>query len=63
MKLEAPGLYEVLILQRNFKWVVQIDRMLQDADTEFVLVGAAHIVDKSGLLDLLSQKGHEISQP
>lgn len=63
MKVEAPKLYEALILQRNLKWVLQTVRMLQDADTEFVLVGAAHIVDKNGLLDLLSQKGYEISQP
>ena len=63
MKVEAPELYEALILQRNLKWVLQTVRMLQDADTEFVLVGAAHIVDKNGLLDLLLQKGYEISQP
>jgi len=36
--------------------------MLQDADTEFVLVGAAHIVGDNGLLDLLAQKGYEINQ-
>ena len=36
--------------------------MLQDADTEFFLVGAAHIVGENGLLDLLSQKGYEINQ-
>lgn len=63
MKVEAPELYEALILQRSLKWVLQIDRMLQDADTEFVLVGAAHIVGKNGPQDLLSQKGYEISQP
>ena len=50
------------ILQRNLKWVLQMDRMLQDADTEFVLVGAAHIVGENGLLDLLSQKDYEINQ-
>ena len=62
MKVEAPALYDTLLLQRNLKWVPQIDSMLQDADTEFVLVGAAHIVGENGLLDLLSQKGYEINQ-
>jgi len=62
MKVEAPALYDTLLLQRNLKWVPQIDSMLQDADTEFVLVGAAHLVGENGLLDLLSQKGYEISQ-
>ena len=62
MKIEAPALYDSLLLQRNLKWIPQIDSMLQDADTEFVLVGAAHIVGENGLLDLLSQKGYEINQ-
>ena len=43
MKVEAPALYDTLLLERNLKWIPQIHRMLQDADTEFVLVGAAHI--------------------
>jgi uncharacterized protein YbaP (TraB family) len=62
MKVETPALYDSLLLQRNLKWVPQIDRMLQDADTEFVLVGVAHIVGENGLLDLLSQKDYEINQ-
>ncbi|MBL4581924.1 MAG: TraB/GumN family protein [Gammaproteobacteria bacterium] len=62
MKIEAPALYDSLLLQRNLRWIPQIDSMLQDADTEFVLVGAAHIVGENGLLDLLSQKGYEINQ-
>jgi len=62
MKVETPALYDSLLLQRNLKWVPQIDRMLQDANTEFVLVGVAHIVGKNGLLDLLSQKDYEINQ-
>ena len=62
MKVEAPALYDTLLLQRNLKWVPQIDSMLQDADTEFVLVGAAHLVGENGLLDMLSQKGYEINQ-
>jgi len=62
MMVEAPALYDSLLLQRNLKWIPQIDSMLQDADTEFVLVGAAHIVGENGLLDLLSQQGYEINQ-
>lgn len=62
MKADAPELYDSLLFQRNLRWVPQIDRMLQDADTEFVLVGAAHIVGEGGLLDLLAQKGYEIEK-
>lgn len=62
MKDESPALYDSLLLQRNLKWIPQIERLLQDADTEFVLIGAAHIVGENGLLDLLTQRGYEIEQ-
>ncbi|PCJ28198.1 MAG: TraB/GumN family protein [SAR86 cluster bacterium] len=62
MKEEAPELYDSLLLQRNLKWIPQIEQMLKDEDTEFVLVGAAHIVGENGLLELLSSKGYQIKQ-
>lgn len=62
MRAEAPELYDSLLLQRNLNWIPQIESMLRDADTEFVLVGAAHLVGDQGLLDLLSQKGFQVKQ-
>lgn len=62
MKNESPELYDSLLLQRNLRWVPQIEQMLEDADVEFVLVGAAHIVGEGGLLELLEQRGFEIEQ-
>ncbi len=62
MKAEAPALYDSLLLQRNLNWIPLIEQMLKDTDTEFVLVGAAHIVGENGLLDLLAGKDYEINQ-
>ena len=62
MQAEAPELYDSLLLQRNLNWIPQIESMLRDADTEFVLVGAAHLVGDQGLLELLSQKGFQVKQ-
>jgi uncharacterized protein YbaP (TraB family) len=62
MQAEAPELYNTLLLRRNLNWIPQIETMLRDADTEFVLVGAAHLVGNQGLLDLLSRKGFQIRQ-
>ncbi len=62
MEVEAAALHDAMLIQRNLKGVAQIDSMLQDAGTEFVLVGAADLVGENGLLDLLSQKGYEINQ-
>ena len=62
MRSEAPALYDTLLLQRNLKWIPLIDQMLLDGDTEFVLVGSAHLVGEDGLLELLAKKGYEIRQ-
>lgn len=62
MKAEAPELYDSLLFQRNLKWIPKIDQMLTDSDTEFVLVGAAHLVGENGLLELLASKGYQIRQ-
>ena len=62
MLAEAPELYDSLLLQRNLNWIPQVETMLQDEDTEFVLVGAAHLVGEQGLLQLLIDKGYQIRQ-
>ena len=62
MKNEAPELYNSLLRQRNLNWIPQIDQMLKDNDTEFVLVGAAHLVGDEGLLKLLELKGYQVIQ-
>jgi uncharacterized protein YbaP (TraB family) len=40
----------------------QIEAMFEDPDTEFVLVGAAHLIGGEGLVQLLQSKGYEVSQ-
>jgi uncharacterized protein YbaP (TraB family) len=62
MRAETPDLYDSLLRQRNLKWIPQIERMLRDADKEFVLVGAAHLVGEDGLLQLLQAKGYGVRQ-
>ncbi len=62
MQERAPEIYELLLRGRNLNWLPQIQAMLQDEDTEFVLVGAAHLVGEDGLLTLLGDAGYEIEQ-
>jgi hypothetical protein len=61
MKEGYPALYESLLVQRNLNWMPIIESMFQDADTEFVLVGAAHLVGEDGLLSMLQSKGYTIT--
>lgn len=62
MKEGHPELYFSLLVQRNLNWMPIIESMFTDSDTEFVLVGAAHLVGEDGLLNLLRNKGYEIRQ-
>lgn len=62
MQNEAPEIYQSLLVDRNLKWIPQIEAMLADGDTEFVLVGAAHLIGSDGLLQLLQAQGYSIRQ-
>lgn len=62
MRNEAPALYDSLLRQRNLNWLPEIEAMLQDGDTEFVLVGAAHLVGPEGLVAMLAERGYTIRQ-
>jgi uncharacterized protein YbaP (TraB family) len=62
MKAQYPALYDTLLVRRNTAWVEIIDTMLETPGTEFVLVGAAHLVGEDGLLRLLEGKGYSIAQ-
>jgi len=62
MKEGYPELYDSLLVQRNLNWMPIIESMFSDSDTEFVLVGAAHLVGEDGLLNMLHKKGYEVRQ-
>ena len=62
MRLESEELYDSLLLERNLNWLPVIEQMFQEDGNEFVLVGAAHLVGKDGLLNLLQAKGYQVKQ-
>lgn len=59
---ESPEIYDSLLKQRNLNWLPQIEEMLNSPETEFVLVGAAHLVGPDGLLALLESRGYKVSR-
>ena len=58
---EAPELYDSMLVVRNNNWMPQIEAMFDEPGTEFVLVGAAHLVGEHGLLAMLLRRGYEVS--
>lgn len=62
MLTETPDLYESLLVARNNNWMPAIEAMFDTQDTEFVLVGAAHLVGEHGLITMLQDKGYNVVQ-
>jgi uncharacterized protein YbaP (TraB family) len=54
-----PEIRKKLFAERNASWAAKIDKLLARKDDIFIVVGAAHLVGKDGLLELLSRKGYK----
>lgn len=57
-----PDLYRPLTVDRNRRWIPNIEALLDDTDDYLVVVGALHLVGKDSVIDLLERKGHGITQ-
>ncbi|UTW02046.1 TraB/GumN family protein [Amphritea atlantica] len=60
MRRESPAAFRVLMVDRNQKWLPQIETMLHSRPVEFVLVGSAHLAGKEGLIHQLQQRGYRV---
>lgn len=58
-----PQMRDALLTQRHAKWIPQIERMLADGKSHVVIVGAAHLVGKGSVIDLLRAKGIRVEGP
>jgi uncharacterized protein len=62
---EAPQLmpiFDKLFYKRNREMGEKIERFLQGKETVCVIVGAAHLVGKEGIIELLRGKGYSVEQ-
>lgn len=59
---DSPKLYNKLLIQRNKAWLPKIEHYMQTQQTEFVLVGAGHLLGPKGLLEMLRKKGYKVTQ-
>ena len=52
---EYPDVYAKLISERNRNWLPKIESHLQGGNKTLVVVGAAHLVGRDGVVELLKQ--------
>ncbi|MCX5849325.1 MAG: TraB/GumN family protein [Deltaproteobacteria bacterium] len=55
-----PKLYQTMIVDRNNKWVRNIEGYLNGLENTIVVVGAAHLVGADGLVNLLRKRGYKV---
>ncbi len=55
-----PKLYQTLIVDRNNKWVRDIEDYLNGPGNTMVVVGAAHLVGDNGVVNLLRKRGYKV---
>ena len=59
---ESPELYDAMLVNRNLNWIQQFGPMLKDTDDYLVVVGAAHMLGKDGVVKLLQAQGYSVEQ-
>ncbi len=57
-----PKVYRPLTVERNRKWIANIENLLDDTDDYLVVVGTLHLVGDDSVIELLEKKGHRVRQ-
>jgi uncharacterized protein len=59
---EYPAVHQKIIVDRNRRWLPEIERMIEQGESTLVVVGAAHLVGKEGVIELLKARGYTLEQ-
>jgi uncharacterized protein YbaP (TraB family) len=59
---EYPELYQKLIVERNRRWLPQIEKLVGQNENVLLVVGAAHLVGKDGVIESLKARGYAVEQ-
>ena len=58
----SPTFFKMMVADRNRSWIPKIEELLNAKGDALVVVGAAHLVGKQGLVALLEAKGYSVEQ-
>jgi len=59
---EYPEIQQKLLVDRNRRWLPQLEQFLAGSESVLVVVGAAHLVSSNGIIELLKQRGYRVEQ-
>jgi uncharacterized protein YbaP (TraB family) len=59
---DYPEIHRKVIDDRNQRWLPQIENLLSGGENALIVVGAAHLVGKNGIIELLKDRGYRVEQ-
>jgi len=59
---ESPAIYKRMLTDRNQSWLPKIEELARGQKNAIVIVGAAHLVGKDGVAELLRAKRWKVTQ-
>ena len=59
---DFPDVYQRLITDRNKNWMPKIESLIGQKENAMIILGAAHLVGKGGILAALKQEGYQVEQ-
>ncbi len=59
---DRPDVYHKLITDRNKNWMPKIESLIGQKENAMIILGAADLVGKDGILSALKQKGYQVEQ-
>jgi hypothetical protein len=62
MAVEYPALYDAVFTQRNRRWVEIIEDELAGSGTDFIAVGAGHLVGDDSVVEMLRARGWTVTR-
>lgn len=60
--VEFPEIHQKVIVERNRRWAPEIEKLLEQGSGALIVVGAAHLVGRDGVIEMLKTKGYSVEQ-
>jgi uncharacterized protein len=57
-----PKVYRTLLVDRNRRWLKDIEGYLAGPENTMVIVGVAHLIGNDGVVNLLRQRGYKVAK-
>lgn len=61
-KRDYPELHQKIVVERNQRWLEEITKLLRQGSGAMVVVGAAHLVGREGVVEMLKARGFSVEQ-